>query len=563
MRAGPEVAQAIGTRRKAGHRVIMRKKLWVVGSLALSLASAGCSESAFHAPDSEGNVPPSAAPPAAAGQGSAAQATSQSTGSVGMQLTLPAGQTVQVVQWKLTGPNNAATVVQTGSVNISNSPVVSFLVGGVPAGSNYQIALTGTAIDGSVTCVGSATFNVVGGTTTNVSVALGCNVATMGAQVTLGNGATFDCGVWNNVIANPTETTVGGASIAVAATATGPNPSALTYSWSAPSGTFDTPNAANANFACTTAGTVPLTLTVGDGPVPQGASCNAGLTTKTISVKCDQSQITQVPAMPVWALLLLTAAMGGIGLGMRRARSARLASFLFVAGGACTAIEGCSSQSDGLAQGEGQSSRSSEAVTTGTIDLSVKVPTGITLNSANYTLVGPNSFSQTGTITISHTTAISATITGVPAGSGYTISLVGISADGSSTCAGTSNSFTVVAGNPTSVPTIVTLSCNAPSSVGVNGSVAICPTIDSVSANPLSVSVGNSVALSTVARGPDPSGLSYSWSATTGTFVNGTTAAPSFTCTTSGSSVITVTVSDGSDAAGCPATDSLTITCTP
>jgi hypothetical protein len=66
------------------------------------------------------------------------------------------------------------------------------------------------------------------------------------------------------------ETVLGG-SVALSASASAPNASALTYTWSAPSGTFSAPNSAATNFTCATPGQVTVTLTVGDGPVPDGA----------------------------------------------------------------------------------------------------------------------------------------------------------------------------------------------------------------------------------------------------------------------------------------------------
>jgi phospholipase C len=58
----------------------------------------------------------------------------------------------------------------------------------------------------------------------------------------------------------------------------------LTYDWSAPSGSFDTPTAAKANFACGTPGPVTLTLTVGDSAVTDGGSCKAAV--DTVQVTC-------------------------------------------------------------------------------------------------------------------------------------------------------------------------------------------------------------------------------------------------------------------------------------
>ena len=64
------------------------------------------------------------------------------------------------------------------------------------------------------------------------------------------------------------------------------------------------------------------------------------------------------------------------------------------------------------------------------------------------------------------------------------------------------------------------------------------------------------------ARGLDPSSLTYSWSASSGTFDNATIASPTLTCTSVGDSIVTLVVSDGSDAANCTATATVTVSCT-
>ncbi len=207
-------------------------------------------------------------------------------GTVGMDLTLPGGSALSVIQWSLTGPNGAATVVQSGSVNVSNSQTVSFVVGGVPAGSNYAITLSAASTDGNVACAGSASFNVTARTTTQVSVALQCSTSATEAGSVAVTATTYSCATWNSISASPAEATVGNA-VTVSASASGPNPSALTYAWSAPSGSFDAPSAASSHFTCATPGPVTLTLTVGDGPVPDGGACSTALDQTTVQVTCD------------------------------------------------------------------------------------------------------------------------------------------------------------------------------------------------------------------------------------------------------------------------------------
>jgi hypothetical protein len=223
-----------------------------------------------------------------------------------MQLTLPGGETVNSVNWTVTIPSGdgGTTVVQTGMVNVQNSTTVSFLVGGIPPGNGYTITLNGMSSDGLATCVGSAMFNVTARTTTNVSVLLQCNTPASEAGSAQVTGTAYSCASVSSISVSPAEVNVG-SSAAVTAMATGPlgEGGALTYAWSAPSGTFDTPNAASANFTCSAAGPVTLTLTVSDGPVPDGGSCNPALSTETVSVQCDslvgQALVTLSAGAPI------------------------------------------------------------------------------------------------------------------------------------------------------------------------------------------------------------------------------------------------------------------------
>jgi hypothetical protein len=245
--------------------------LGAVGAASLAAIEVGCSST--NGPGSPGSSEP---------------APAENTGTLGMQLTLPGGQQVNSVAWTITGPNDASTVVQSGTVNLQNSQSISFLVGGIPAGNNYTIVLTGTSTDGTATCVGSVTFNLTARTTTNVSVLLQCNTPPSEAGSALVKGTLYSCASVSSLSASPAETNVG-SSVALSGSATGPGVDAgsITYAWTAPSGTFDTPTAASANFTCAVAGPVAVTLTVSDGPVPDGGACNPALSTQTVQIQCD------------------------------------------------------------------------------------------------------------------------------------------------------------------------------------------------------------------------------------------------------------------------------------
>jgi hypothetical protein len=225
---------------------------------------------------------------------------------VGAQLTLPGGAVINALTWTITGPNGASTVVQSGTVNVANSMTVSFLVGGIPAGTGYTISVSGTSTDGTATCAGSATFNVTARHTTSVSLYLQCSTRAPEAGSAQINGSTYTCASADFISASPTETSVG-SSIALTAGASAPNPAALTYAWSAPSGTFSAPSSPTTNFTCTTQGQFTVTLTVGDGTVPDGAPpCPAAST--TVVVTCD----TFIPNSLVISSSTFSASQGAV-----------------------------------------------------------------------------------------------------------------------------------------------------------------------------------------------------------------------------------------------------------
>lgn len=287
----------------------------------------GCSSSAN--PSSGGPATPSSSPTDPTGT-TGNSGTSQNTGSVGFQLVLAGGDQINTIDWQITGPNGATALVQSGAVAVQ-SLGAQFLVGSIPSGSGYRVTLSG-ASDAGVQCSGSAQFNVSAESVSHVGVQLQCSASGTGGQGTTGNGTTFDCAAWDSVTANPLEATVG-QSVALAATASGPNPSLLTYAWSAPSGSFSAAGAATSTFTCTEVGPVLVTLTVGDGAVPAGSTCNPAETTNSFTVTCDATDggvldagsdagppppPRVAPAIPPAGLALLGGALAAIAATVRK-----------------------------------------------------------------------------------------------------------------------------------------------------------------------------------------------------------------------------------------------------
>jgi hypothetical protein len=205
---------------------------------------------------------------------------------------------------------------------------------------------------------------------------------------------------------------------------------------------------------------------------------------------------------------------------------------------------------------------------TGTVGVALQLGSGLTLDAVSYDitrLLGDGGvFELTGTLNVSHSTTVSGTISGLPAGQGYTLTFSGTTADGSTSCTG-SGTFDVVA-RQTALIAVHLLCHEAPrtGSVSVNGSVNVCPQIDGLSANPAEVVVGESIALSGAAHDSDhgPAMLSFQWSATSGMLSDPSALTPTLTCTEAGPATVTLTVSDGDPAPGCADQLTATVTCT-
>lgn len=200
---------------------------------------------------------------------------------------------------------------------------------------------------------------------------------------------------------------------------------------------------------------------------------------------------------------------------------------------------------------------------TGEIGLSLELPNGTLIHSVSYTITGPMGFVRSGTIDTSRSSTVSAQIGGIPAGTGYQISLMADAVDGSATCTG-STGFEVMARKTTSA--VVPVTCLEKPRTGgvlVDGKLNICPTIDGVSANPAEVEVGGTIALSASAHDSDagPSPLSFGWTSDSGTLSDPSGKNPIFTCTTPGTVTIHLSVTDGDPAATCADTAIAQVTC--
>jgi arylsulfatase B len=207
--------------------------------------------------------------------------------------------------------------------------------------------------------------------------------------------------------------------------------------------------------------------------------------------------------------------------------------FFALALGASAPLEGCSSASGG------------DVDERGSLGVSLQVAPGVTLSSVTYAIAG-NGFTKSGTIDVSGAPAVSATIGGIPAGSGYTLTLTATSTDG--TAFSGSASFDVSAGGATSVTIHLKGSTTGRNGrVDVNGTFNVAPVIDELTVTPRSVFVGNTITLKGIGSDADqgPSPVTYYWSTTGGVIDDPIGPNATLTSDRPGTFTVRLTVSDG------------------
>jgi len=187
------------------------------------------------------------------------------SGTVGLQLTVAPGVTINAVTWSIT--QSGSTFTRTGTINVTNSQIVTEVIAALPAGTGYSITLNAASTDGVLTCVGNATFSVVARTTTPVTVNLTCQRPKNFGSILI-NGVLNVCPVIDSVSA--TAPMNGVVQLSSSASDIDSKPSALSYAWTvvpggAGAGTLNAGTTNIPTFTCTAAGQVNFSLTVTDG----------------------------------------------------------------------------------------------------------------------------------------------------------------------------------------------------------------------------------------------------------------------------------------------------------
>ena len=220
-------------------------------------------------------------------------ANSENEGTVGLQLQLAPGITLSTLNWTISNATLLPTP-RTGSVDVSHSQAIKFVVGGLASGTGYSISLSGTT-DGAnpLTCLGTATFSVSANTTSPVAINLLCTYGAVdgggNGSISVNGSATIapSCAAVTSLSASASEVDVGfPLNLSASGVDAKGGTSGLTFTWAITAGTgagtFGTNPAAATSFTCTKAG--PLTVTV-TASVAAGGTCKNN--TASVDLQCD------------------------------------------------------------------------------------------------------------------------------------------------------------------------------------------------------------------------------------------------------------------------------------
>ena len=102
-----------------------------------------------------------------------ANAGQSAPGALSIALVVPPNFQINTISYQLTKTGFS----QAGSLNVAQSGAVSGVIGGIPAGTGYTLALTASDVGKKFTsCAGSSMVAVTGGATTPVSVTIECHL---------------------------------------------------------------------------------------------------------------------------------------------------------------------------------------------------------------------------------------------------------------------------------------------------------------------------------------------------------------------------------------------------
>jgi hypothetical protein len=182
-------------------------------------------------------------------------------------LEIAPGVTLATATYVVTGP----AFMTNGSLNLQASATLATVIGPIPAGVGFDVAISGTTSTNAV-CTGHAPFDIVAGQQTAVTVHLKCVEPSKTGSVQI--AGTFNvCPSIEYPHSALNLSPDGSAVLSVAAHDGDAGPAPLTYHWTTTSGTLSNADVATPTFTCAGQAGALVMVTVSDGdPL---ASCAA------------------------------------------------------------------------------------------------------------------------------------------------------------------------------------------------------------------------------------------------------------------------------------------------
>jgi len=211
-------------------------------------------------------------------------------GIVRVAVSLLAGLTLSSMKWQVMSAGN--TLIKQGDIDTSDPHATISFDTTCPLGSGDTVLLTATGMDG-LSCSGtSESFNVTADAPVLVAIQLACGrspppepgIVHIPGRVVPGD----NCPLLVSFKASPQQSTSGVQLIVSVAATDADVAETLTYTWSAPTGSFSDPSAATTTYVCGDgySGLTNLTVSVSDSHDPPCTTSTAFQVDCTPSTAC-------------------------------------------------------------------------------------------------------------------------------------------------------------------------------------------------------------------------------------------------------------------------------------
>ncbi len=180
--------------------------------------------------------------------------------SVTIDLELAGGSAIDEVSYVVTGDD----MEPMGGVIDTSAPglTASVELFGISPGQGYLVTMSATSVDGTTTCGGSASFDVMEGAATEVSVFLSCKRPPQFGGVRV-NGKLNVCAELVKAVLSPLQTSTA-YDINLSAHAVDTEGDSVSYRWTATGGSIEDSGTAETTFTCTEPGDQLITIEVSD-----------------------------------------------------------------------------------------------------------------------------------------------------------------------------------------------------------------------------------------------------------------------------------------------------------